>query len=787
MKFSYQWLRELVPDLNADISELYRLITTKTAECEGIEPAGAHFESVTAARVLAVEPLPKGKNKSVLLEIANGKRATVVCGAPNVRPGMLAAWVPPGTALGKRQIQKAVIEAVESEGMLASAAELAISRDDSGILELNGFTVGDALPGLSFDWIIEIDNKSLTHRPDLWGHYGMAREVAAISKGTLKDPVDSTLLPSGDAPLKVEIADHSLCPRYSALVLENVVVGASPLWLQARLESVGLSTINNFVDITNYILAELPQPMHAFDADKLAGDTIYVRLARAGECLHALNGETYNLTEADLVIADASGPVALAGVIGGADSAISANTTRVVLESANFQATSVRLTSGRHKLRTDASMRFEKSLDAENTVRGLARAIALLREMAPGTRVVGGVADNRMPATSPDPIALPIDFVTRKLGKRVTEDEAGSILRSLEFGVSNSSPGLLNVTVPTWRATKDIRLKDDLVEEIGRMVGYDQIVPAPPLVASVVPPSNPMRGYLRKVRRALANQGFSEVYNYSFVTAADAERFHFDPANHIGVRNPIASELTHLRRSLLPGLFKNIVNNVRNYPEFRLFEIGNEIHPGRASALPDERTHLAAVFYEAGADEQTFFEMKRVLECVFPGARLKAERELKSYEHPSRAASIDWSGGAIGRLFELHPSLLAAEGIEGRAVLFDIDLQLSQKLASEQQTSYRPPRKYPTSGFDLSAVAGAKTAAGEIEEHLSRLAAEDLVSLKFIRQYSGPPLLEDQKSVSYHLEIGAQDHTLTSDEAATIRERIVKGMQSAGFEIRGLS
>lgn len=787
MKFSYQWLREFVPDLTIDTGELYYLITTKTAECEGIEPVGGHFAEVIAARVLTVEPLPKGKNKSVLAEIGDGKRVAVVCGAPNVRQGMLVPWVPPGTQLGNREIGKAVIEGVESEGMLASAAELGINGDHSSVLELSEIMPGKALPRLAPDWIIEIDNKSLTHRPDLWGHYGMAREVAAITKDTLKDPVNLTLLPRGEAALKIEISDYSLCPRYSALVLENVAVVPSPLWLQARLESIGLNSRNNLVDITNYILAELPQPMHAFDADRLVGGTIFVRPAQEGERLQALNGEVYELTEADLVIADASGPVALAGVIGGAATAISENTTRVVLESANFQAASVRLTSARHKLRTDASMRFEKSLDPENTVRGLARAVDLLREIAPGTRVRGGVVDNRVPAASPPVILLPIEFVARKLGKPVTEEEAARILEALGFGISRPSPGVLSVRVPTWRATKDIRLKDDLVEEIGRIIGYDQIVPSPPLVASVVPPSNFMRGYLRKVRHGLADQGFSEVYNYSFVTTADIERFHLDSASHIAVRNPIASELTHMRRSLLPGLFKNLVNNVRNYSEFRLFEIGNEVHPGAAADPPYEVTHLAALLYSAHGEEQTFFEMKRVLECVFPGASLTAENSPKPYEHPTRAAVVRWGETAIGSLFELHPLLLASEAVEGRPVLFDIDLQQALRMASEILTSYKPPRKYPTSSFDLSVVAPTITPAGDIEKHLSRAAGEELVAIHFVRRYSGPPLPEGQKSVSYRLEIGAPDHTLTSEEVATIRERIAKAMQNSGFEIRGLN
>ena len=252
MKFSYNWLRELVPGLNTEPAKLERLITIKTAECEGIEPVGEHLATVVAARVVSVTPLPKGKNKQVVAEVGGGKQINVVCGAGNVRPGLMAPWVPPGTKLGEKLIGRATIEGVNSEGMLASAAELGISRDHSGVLDLDAaLKPGDPLPGLSPDFVIEIDNKSLTHRPDLWGHYGMAREVAAITGLTLIDPVKPNLLPGGASPIKVQIADYALCPRFSALVFENITVGPSPLWLQARLEHLGMNPINNIVDVSN--------------------------------------------------------------------------------------------------------------------------------------------------------------------------------------------------------------------------------------------------------------------------------------------------------------------------------------------------------------------------------------------------------------------------------------------------------------------------------------------------------------------------------------------------------
>ena len=400
MKFSYNWLRELVEGLDASPRELAQLITLKTAESEGVETHGS-------------------------------------------------------------------------------------------------------------DHVIEIDNKSLTHRPDLWGHHGMAREVAAILGRLLLDPVKHIEF-RGEAPLRVRIDDHELCPRYSALVLENVTVQPSPLWLAQRLEAVGLNPINNIVDVTNFVLAEIAQPMHAFDAAKLQGGEIIVRSALGGETIQALNEESYALDPSNLVIADSGGPIAIAGIIGGAESAISDSTTRIVLESANFNASSVRKTSAKLKLRTDASMRFEKAQDPVNTIRGLERAFALLQEVSPGIRLVGGLADNYRPQPLQAPIVLPLDWLDRKLGRAIPGEEVRRILESLEFRVEVIEPRVFSVFVPSWRATKDVAIKDDLVEEVGRMIGYDSIPPIAPLTPASVPPASPEREFHHHVRKMAAAQGFTE-------------------------------------------------------------------------------------------------------------------------------------------------------------------------------------------------------------------------------------------------------------------------------------
>jgi phenylalanyl-tRNA synthetase beta chain len=768
LKFSYNWIRELVADLDCAPAPLERLITMKTAECEGIEPAGALLAGAVIAHVETAEPAA-GHNVTAIVNLGPLGRKTVVCGAPNCRPGLTTVWAPVG---------RKIIDGVESDGMLASGAELGINKDHSGIIEIEG-APGDPVPGCAPDSIIEIDNKSLTHRPDLWGHVGMAREVAAILGHKLVDPVKPDLLPRTASRVRIAIEDLDLCPRYSALEFDNVKVQPSPVWLQYRLSALGLNPISNIVDMTNLLMAELPQPTHAFDADKLSGDTIFIRPAHPGERFRGLNDEDYTLDASNLVIADASGAIALAGVIGGASTAISDKTTRVVLESANFQAASVRKTSSAVKLRTDASIRFEKAQDPANTVRALARAVELLREISPGIRIVGGVADQMKEMPAPPPIELRLEWLRRKLGRALEPAEVRRILERLEFGVAESKPGVFLVSVPSWRATKDVSMADDLVEEVGRMIGYDSIAPVAPLVAAAVPPANPERKFQHEVRDVLVDLGFTEVYNYSFVSEEAVRAFGFAPEAHLRVSNPIASDQALMRASLLPGLWHNIQENAKHRELFRIFEIGLEIHK-REQGLPEEVPHLAAaLFARQGDGAAGLDEIRHAAECLMPGAQAQPAAAAPC-EHPARAADLFWKGERVGRVFELHPSLIET----GRAAVLDLDLDRVRALAGAAELRYTPIRRYPSSAFDLSVIAGLRDPAGELQSKVRSFAGPLVESVEFLRQYSGPPLEAGQKSVSFRLTAGSPERTLSNDETTAIRARIIEGMRALGYDLR---
>jgi phenylalanyl-tRNA synthetase beta chain len=681
MKFSYNWLRELVPGLNMDVTELARQITMKTAECEGVHDPGAF-------------------------------------------PG-------------------------------ASVSDVAKAE------------------GNETDAIIEIDNKSLTNRPDLWGHLGMAREVAAIAGLSVADPVGELPAPASQGDLSITIEDPSICARFSGQRVENVKVAPSPLWMQYRLNSLGVNPINNLVDVTNYILCELGQPMHAYDAD-LLGNTIVVRRARKGEEILALNGEKYSLGEEDIVIADAQKPVGIAGIIGGNDTAIRGITKRIVLEAANFPAAQVRKSSARLKLRTDASMRFEKGQDPENTVRALARAVELLKQISPGSQAAQpiDVYARKLPIPK---ITLDIDWAERKLGRKLGTEEVINIFRSLAFGVEQTGPRKLVLAVPSWRATKDISIPEDLVEEIGRMVGYASITPQAPAVLAEPVPSNLQHEQQRAVRAAMVGQGFIEVSNYSFISDAEAALLGYSAETLLQVANPIVAEQKYLRPSLLPGIRRNLTDNSRYFGEFRLFEIGREYHKD-GDGKPLERTRLLAAIYSRDTSGTGLLEMKRVAEYVLPSFKIVPGKNDRRTMHPERSGQIETYGQRLGSLYELHPSLLE----RGRAAILDIDLDTLLALPA-QPKKYQWLRRFPTSSFDLSIVAGSRELVANLEDKLRQLAGDDLVSLQFLLIF---PLSPDKKSVSFRLTVGAEDRTLTAQEVTRIRERVVQGIKAAGYELR---
>jgi phenylalanyl-tRNA synthetase beta chain len=515
--------------------------------------------------------------------------------------------------------------------------------------------------------------------------------------------------------------------------------------------------------------------MHAYDAELLGG-TIVVRAARQGESILALNGEKYSLSPEEIVIADAQKPVGIAGIIGGNDTAIRATTKRIVLEAASFPAAPVRKSSSRLKLRTDASMRFEKGQDPENTVRALARAVELLKQISPGSQAAPPIDDYARKSTPPK-IQLDIDWAERKLGRKLSTEEVINIFKSLVFSVEQIDARKLLLTVPSWRATKDISIPEDLVEEIGRMVGYASIVPQAPAVLAAPTPRNLVHEQHRAVRAAMVGQGFTEVSNYSFISDADATMFGYATDKLLQVANPIVAEQKYMRPALLPGIRRNLADNSRYFSDFRLFEIGRAYKKG-ADGAPAERTHLVAAIYGRETNGANLLEMKRIVQYVAAGAEIVPAKAHGKIMHPERAAHVEVGSQRVGDLYELHPSLL--ENARGRAAILDLDLDALQALPS-QRAPYRPLRRFPTSSFDLSIVAPTHTLVADLENKLRQLAGDGLIAFQFLLIFPLPP---DKKSVSFRLTLGADDRTLTAEEVTRTREKVVEGIKAAGYELR---
>ncbi|MBL8175963.1 MAG: hypothetical protein JNK48_14900 [Bryobacterales bacterium] len=422
-------------------------------------------------------------------------------------------------------------------------------------------------------------------------------------------------------------------------------------------------------------------------------------------------------------------------------------------------------------------MRFEKSQDPVNTVRALARAVELLELVSPGIRITGGLADLAAPPKPAPVIELHMDWLIRKLGRAIEPAEVRAILEALQFTVDAPAEGVFSVTVPSWRATKDISIKDDLIEEIGRMIGYATIAPTAPVTPTEVPQDNPRRRFHRQLRQLVTAQGFDEVYNYSFLSEDDVRRFGLDPAAHVTVANPISVEQALLRLTLIPGVWKNIQENSKHFEEFRLFEIGHEIHK-RADSLPEEVPHLVAAIYQRTKETGPLYETKRLAECILPGCELRPAADPAIHEHPTRTADVIWRGETVGRLFEFHPNF-----VEGRAVTLDLNLGKIEAMGAPEKR-YQPVRRYPESAFDLSVIGRRRTLSGDIEKLIRSFAGPQLESIRFLRQYEGAPLPEGAKSISFRLVVAAKDHTLSNDEVTAIRDGIIDGMRRQGFDMR---
>lgn len=805
MLISLNWLKEFV-DLpeNLDPKELATELTIKTAEVDRVINEADAFENIVVGQILEIIPHPNADKLRVTKVSIGKENCQIVCGGSNLREGMYVAIAKPGSKVRWHgagdliTLERTKIRDVESDGMICAGSEIGIpdpTAKEKEILDLSAMKTAPGTPLSELlqknDVIFEFDNKALTHRPDLWGHYGIAREIAVLTGAKLKPVKSSVKIPAKGEQIAVEVKDEKLCPRYCGLIIDNVKVGPSPDWLQKKLKATGHGTHNNIVDVTNYVMLELGQPMHAFDKAKI-NKGIVVRTAKKGEMIPCLDDKIRELNEHMLIIADHEKPVAIAGVIGGANSEIGSFTTSIILESANFNSSSVRKTSTKFMLRTDAVQRFEKGLDPHLCELAIKRAAELILEICPEAEISGPITDVSNFSTTPLKITLDTEMARSKIGADISDKQMKEILESLEFEVkTGTKKGTFSVTVPTFRANKDIKIEDDIVEEIARIFGYGNIPATLPTLPTRLPQENTERFKKHRARELLSfGLGFDEVSNYSFYGKNEIERCLMKEEGHVKLLNYLSEDQTHMRTSMTPNLLKNLQHNVKNFDELRIYEIGRT-YKEIGQFMPLEEKKIVGAILLKGKSDAPFYEAKGVLETIFKKFEITLPHPAKGmdcapYAHPNKAISyIDVHGQTLGKVFMLHPVVVKNHDLENYSIgIFAVNFTELMKLAP-QEKKYKKIGRFPSIEFDVSVLVDANIEIQTLKESIAKAEKHLITDVALFDIYQGQGIPSDKKAVAFKITLQAEDRTLTDNEMTETQKFVFKNLEELGGVIRG--
>ena len=785
MLISMNWIRDFVDLDGLDTNELIHKFSLSTAEVENeIFYKGSDVFGVVCAEIVSVESHPDSKKLHLLkVDAGDGKLTDVVCGAPNVRVGMKTAFAKVGAKLGEITISPRELAGYTSYGMCCSEKELGISDDHSGIMELdasveNGTDVKEIFD--IDDVVFEVDNKSLTNRPDLWGHYGIAREFAALAGRELKalecaDLTEYDSLPCVD--MKIE---DGLCRRYSCIRFENITKNVSPVNMRIRLYYCGMRAINLLADLTNYVMLEMGQPMHAFDSRKV--ESIRIRRFDKPFEFKTLDGVERHIDENTLMICNGDTPVAIAGIMGGLDSEIVEDTTSLVLESANFDCVSVRKSSARLSHRTDASMRYEKSLDPEMTVPAAGRFLKLLRDWDPGVRVTSRLTDE-YPAPF-DKVSLEFDksFVDKYTGIEISNERIVKTLASLGFKVENEGDSF-KVDVPTWRATKDVTMKADVIEEITRIYGYDNFE-----VNTAAAPLYPVRPFEEKsdeelIKDILVKSFFlHEVHSYIWAYSDELRKLGIEVEKNVRLRNATNPNIETLRRSMIPTQLCQVNQNTSYAPEFGIFEIGRVIDGLDENNMCRESKKLAITLFSKVHDaEKLYFKLIEMLATLTDSIKHRSPAFAKrsadhAYIHPKNCNDVLCGGRNIGVIGVVHPAVAA--NIDKKAAVVFAEIDIAEFCAVEDAgISYAETSKYPSVDVDLTFIC---------DKFAPIAAAIDASGSKLIRAYRVVDVYTDgeKKSISVRIEFNAGDRTLQRDEVMRVADSVIETLAAQGIALK---
>ncbi len=785
MLISLNWISDFVDLSGVDADKLLKQFSLSTAEVENeVFYKGRDISGIVVAEIKSVEDHPESKKLHLLkVDCGEAELVDVVCGAPNVRVGMKTAFAKLGAQIGDITIAPRALAGFTSHGMCCSESELGISDSHDGIMDiLEDVPVGTDIKELYDidDVIFEVDNKSLTNRPDLWGHYGIAREIATLLGRELKplDVVDVTAYK--DLPAIDMKNEDELCHRYSCISFKNITRTVSPVNMRIRLFYCGMRAINYLADLTNYLMLEMGQPMHAFDSRKVEK----IRVKRFAEpfTFQTLDGAERKIDDKTLMICNGDKPVAIAGIMGGLDSEIVEDTTTLTLESATFDAASTRKSSTRLSLRTDASMRYEKSLDPELTVPAIARFIKLLTTYDAGVEVTSCLTDEyayRYPEIKLD---FDKEYVNRYTGIEISNETIVNTLKALGFGVENDGDSF-SVTVPSWRGTKDVTLKADIIEEITRIYGYDNFE-----INTTRAPLYPVRAFTEKsveeqMKDLLVKRfSFHEVHSYIWAYTDEYKKLGIAVEENIKLLNATNPNIETIRRSMVPNQLCQVKINTAFAKEFGIFEIGRVVLGQKADGLCDERKMLSvSLFNKAGDVEKLYFDAVNAI-CVMADdikhkkvsfAPVEADHD---YVHPKNYNAIIIDGKEVGRIGIVHPTVAKKIDKKGAVVFFEIDVRVFEAIGANE-IKYAEASKFPSIDVDVTFITDTYE---PIASAIAKVNSSLIKREKLVGTYED----EAGKTISTRLTFSDSERTLTKEEVMKIVDEIVAELKANGVEMK---
>ncbi len=820
MKISYNWLKEYV-DINVTPEKVAELLTMHSFEIESVIYQGKGLENVVVGEVLEKKKHSDADRLNIVKvkvgSVADNRGSApvrtgaepllfleIVCGAPNIDVGqkvpvaLVGADLPNGMKIEKRKVK-----GVESNGMVCSEDELGLGKVHEGIIVLDkNMKIGTpAKEALGLDDVIFDINILPNRAHDCLSHIGVAREVAALVNEKLKIKNEKLKLKAVNNSefLNVKIEDKKLCRRYSAAVMKNVEIKESPEWLKKRLENCGIRPINNVVDITSYVMLALGQPMHAFDADKISRNQelgimnqekskaqtkkIIIRTAERGEKILALDDKTYELTENDSVIASRDKPIAIAGVMGGAETAVDEKTKNIIFESANFYGANIRKTSQRLKLSSESSYRFEREIDPGLTIKAIEMAIKLAKDLA-GGKLEGSVIDVYPNPVKEKEIKFDFDRIENLLGIKIEKKKIKEILSFLEFVVVESGKSL-KVKVPSYRI--DVERVNDVIEEIGRIYGYENIPETLSLVEMKSVAQGKSLAVEKEIKKIMEGMGFTETYNYSFLGKKDIDGVSLNEEDHFELQNPLNEEFKFLRTSMLSGLLKNVYQNLKQKDNFKLFELAR-VYLKKDENLPDEKKILAGVVIGKTIKDNLFYEVKGQTEILFSklgfdNLNYKEIINTESFWHKGRSAEIFYEKKAIGKIGEIHPITLTAFDVETRVAYFEIYLENIGQFYNGKKR-YKKINRFPSIELDLSFVFDERISWEEIGKAILDVKNDLIKNIEPFDIYRGASLGEGKKSIAFRIKYQAEDRTLKDEEVKAVQEKAIKELEKLGGEVR---